>query len=200
MAATNVDPITGQPVIDVVLPTFRLEPEEDERFYPSKAKAIAEQVMQEELHGMEYDEEESKNWGLNISDKVRELVQGNNCMTCFYSKRICICMCVYYHFKFIASLGIPRFKIVVQTTVSQLRDQGIRVASRCLWNVSTDNYASASFKNVSFFLFVCIFCVCYRYYFPFIYTDLLCRNLLAVRLWCFVFIQINIYIMVIQSL
>jgi len=76
MAATNVDPITGQPVIDVVLPTFRLEPEEDERFYPSKAKSIAEQVMQEELQGMEYDEEESKNWGLNISDKVRELVQG----------------------------------------------------------------------------------------------------------------------------
>ena len=58
----------------------------------------------------------------------------------------------YFVFIFIASLGIPRFKVVVQTTVSQLRDQGIRVASRCLWNVSTDNYASASFKNVSYFV------------------------------------------------
>ncbi len=72
----NIDPVTGQPIIDVVLPTFRMEPEENERFYPSKAKAIAERVMAEELDQQVYDEEESKNWGLNISDKVREQVQG----------------------------------------------------------------------------------------------------------------------------
>ena len=29
-----------------------------------------------------------------------------------------------------------------------MRDQGIRVASRCLWDTSTDNYASVIFKNV----------------------------------------------------
>ena len=74
--ATSIDPVTGQPVIDIVLPTFRMEPEEDERFYPSRAKAVAEAIMKEELEGMTYDEEESKNWGLNISDKVRETVQG----------------------------------------------------------------------------------------------------------------------------
>ena len=75
MAAT-IDRATGQPVIDIVLPTFRMEPEEDERFYPSQAKAVAEAIMKEELDGMTYDEEESKNWGLNISDKVRETIQG----------------------------------------------------------------------------------------------------------------------------
>ena len=66
------------PVIDIVLPTYRVEPEEDERFYPSKAKKIALEIMEEELKGQTYDEEDSKLWGLNISDKVREKVNGMN--------------------------------------------------------------------------------------------------------------------------
>ena len=47
-----------------------------------------------------------------------------------------------------AALRIPRYKVVVHVTLGELREQGIRVASRCLWDASTDNYASAGFKNV----------------------------------------------------
>lgn len=47
-----------------------------ERFYPSKAKAIAERVIAEELQNATYDEEDAKIWSLNISDKVREGVFG----------------------------------------------------------------------------------------------------------------------------
>lgn len=47
-----------------------------------------------------------------------------------------------------AHLSRSRYKIVVQTTVGQLKDQGIRVASRCLWDPNTDNYSSTSFSNV----------------------------------------------------
>lgn len=46
------------------------------RFYPSKAKAIISKAIQEELEGSVYDEEDSKYWSLNISDKVREGLQG----------------------------------------------------------------------------------------------------------------------------
>lgn len=66
----------GHPVIDIVLPTYRMEPEENERFYPSKAKQIAEKIIADELNGVTYDEEDAKNWSLNISDKVREAVHG----------------------------------------------------------------------------------------------------------------------------
>jgi hypothetical protein len=45
-------------------------------------------------------------------------------------------------------MNIPRYKIIVQGTIGQLRDQGIRIASRCLWDVSTDNYTSVSYTNV----------------------------------------------------
>ncbi len=32
--------------------------------------------MGDELNGVNYDEEEAKNWSLNISDKVREAIHG----------------------------------------------------------------------------------------------------------------------------
>jgi len=123
----------GPPIIDIVLPTYRMEPEEHERFYPSRAKAIAEKIMAEELNGQVYDEEDAKIWSLNISDKVRLAV----------------------------STHIPnsRFKVVVQTILGQVKDQGIRVASRCLWDPSTDNYASASFTNQTMFCNVLVFCL-----------------------------------------
>ena len=35
--------------IDVVLPTYRTDPEENDRFYPSVAKAIADKVLETEL-------------------------------------------------------------------------------------------------------------------------------------------------------
>ena len=46
---------------------------------------------------------------------------------------------------------MPRYKIIVQVTVGQVKDQGVRVCSRCLWDTSVDNYASTNFENVSHF-------------------------------------------------
>lgn len=66
----------GQQVIDIVLPTYRMEPEGQDRFYPSVAKSIADGVLVEELSDQVYDEEEAKIWSLNISDKVRETIYG----------------------------------------------------------------------------------------------------------------------------
>ena len=68
----------GQQIIDIVLPTYRMEPEEHERFYPSVAKSMADRILGEELNGQIYDEEEAKIWSLNISDKVREAIYGNH--------------------------------------------------------------------------------------------------------------------------
>lgn len=46
------------------------------RFYPSKAKEIADRVIAEELDGVVYDDADAKSWSLNISDKIREKVTG----------------------------------------------------------------------------------------------------------------------------
>lgn len=44
-------------------------------------------------------------------------------------------------------LNLPRYKLAVQVTIGQMKDQGASITSRCMWEPSTDNYASASFKN-----------------------------------------------------
>lgn len=46
-------------------------------------------------------------------------------------------------------MNIPRYKVVIQTTIGQMCDQGIRVASRCLWDLTTDNYSAVNYTNVS---------------------------------------------------
>eukprot|EP01041_Mallomonas_annulata_P002020 gene2020-3926_t len=121
----------GQPVIEVYLPTYRMEPEEKEKFYPSQARVIAQKIVEEELKDQEFDEEDAQVWSKVISDKIREAVVSN--------------------------LSIMRYKIIVQTTIGQMKDQGVRIASRCLWDVQTDNYASTSYKNQSLFCSVLIF-------------------------------------------
>lgn len=36
---------------------------------------------------------------------------------------------------------------MVQTVVGQQKQQGVRVASRCLWDTDTDNYSTYTFTN-----------------------------------------------------
>ena len=45
------------------------------------------------------------------------------------------------------TLNVARYKIVVQVTIGQLKDQAVRITSRCLWDTQTDNYASIDYKN-----------------------------------------------------
>jgi hypothetical protein len=126
-----METINGAPVIDIFLPTFRLEPGQDDRFYPSRARAIAEKAAAHELGDLEYNDEDAKLWALNVSDRVREEVAG--------------------------SIAKSRYKIVVQTVIGQIVNQGVRVASRCLWDPTTDNYASVTYKNQHLFCTILIF-------------------------------------------
>ena len=109
-----------------------MKPEENEKFYPSQVKLVAEAVLKQELDGAtKVDEKWIEDWadfcddfeGLStdIADKI---------------KTICL-----------QKLNLPRYKIIVQVTIGQMKDQGARVTSRCLWDTTTDNYATVNFKN-----------------------------------------------------
>jgi len=51
----------------------------------------------------------------------------------------------------VKALGYDRYKIVTIVTVGEIANHGVRIASRCLMDQDTDNYASGSFKNSSLF-------------------------------------------------
>lgn len=113
-----------------MLPTFHLKPEENEKFYPSKVKLIAKEILEGALEG-KVDEKWVDEWAdfgeefealsKDVSDKIKERCK--------------------------ATLDIPRYKLIVQVTIGQMKDQGVKITSRCLWDTATDNYATASFQN-----------------------------------------------------
>ena len=46
------------------------------RFYPSEARTLAEKIITKELTGKEFDEDEAKEWSLNIADRIKAGVRG----------------------------------------------------------------------------------------------------------------------------
>lgn len=100
--------------------TYQLEPKEDERFFPSKVKAIIQDVMNEKLKGMVFDANKSAEVTEELSQSIRTKVK---------------------------ELKIPRYKVGVQVFYGELKGQGIRVASKCLWDPNFDNWASFTFSN-----------------------------------------------------
>ena len=83
--------------------------------------------MNANLEGKSYNDADCRDWSEDIATEVREAIK--------------------------SELNVPRYKIVVQASIGEMKDQGVKVASRCLWaggpDKGTDNYASASFKNES---------------------------------------------------
>ncbi len=120
--ATPPPPLSHDPVVQL-LPTYALRPAEAEKFIAAAAQRVAEKVLAGTLRGKKYDPAKVGEWANGIADEVKNGVR--------------------------AGQAIPRYKVVVQVTLGEMRDQGVHVASRCLWEPTTDNHAAASFKNVS---------------------------------------------------
>jgi len=104
--------------------TYRLEPKEGDRFYPNKVKVIIEDVITKNVADKEYDQAQAKAWVENIVRQIQTQVK---------------------------QLSIPAYKIVVQAVIGQIAGQGVRVASKCLWDEANDNYATFNFANQSLF-------------------------------------------------
>ena len=50
-----------------------------------------------------------------------------------------------------AELKMPRYKLGVQVVLGELKSQGLRVASKSLWDPKFDNYATYTFANENLF-------------------------------------------------
>mmetsp|Transcript_67352 Transcript_67352/g.161486 ORF Transcript_67352/g.161486 Transcript_67352/m.161486 type:complete len:131 (+) Transcript_67352:104-496(+) len=104
--------------------TYIMAPKDDEKMLPSKVTEVLERVMNDYLRDKEYSAEDAKIWTLELSNDIKASVK---------------------------ELRIPRYKIIVQVVIGEHGSQGIRVASKCLWDVTSDNWASYTFQNQSLF-------------------------------------------------
>jgi hypothetical protein len=110
--------------VKVLLPTFIMQPSDEEKFRPSLVKAVCEGVLKDEIDSIIYNAEtiddDLLDSSTRVADKIKESVK---------------------------QLNMPRYKIVVQVALGQMKDQAVRVSSRCLWSSGTDNYSSANYSN-----------------------------------------------------
>ena len=117
--------------LELLEPTFRTRPRDDERFNSEKAKSIASAALESELASIDANNQQVEEWA-DFSDGFESL-----------SKAIADTVKA----KCREELHCPRYKILVHVVIGQRKDQGVSITSRCLWDTETDNYASASFRN-----------------------------------------------------
>lgn len=98
--------------------TYKLGPDEDKRFRCKDVKDVIDTVLEHRLKGQLYDADKCKILLPTIADEIKDQVK---------------------------LLGFERYKLVCLVTIGKLNNQGVRVASRCLWDTATDRMATSSF-------------------------------------------------------
>lgn len=98
------------------------------------------------LTGKSWNGEEESVWANEIADNIRAALKGARTSRPLPMGIVrLLTTAARAH---VADADLPRYKIIVQVVLGEMKNQGVRVASRCLWDTDTDNYASVSFKNV----------------------------------------------------
>uniref|UniRef100_A0A7S1G226 Dynein light chain n=1 Tax=Bicosoecida sp. CB-2014 TaxID=1486930 RepID=A0A7S1G226_9STRA len=121
----------GPTVIKHYEPTYLMKPKSEElKFRPSQVRKITTEVVHSTLDGKTWNGEEEAMWTVQIAEEIKRRVK---------------------------ELNVPRYKIIVQVTLGEVKSQGVRVASRCLWDTDTDNYCSYSHKSETMWCVVMVF-------------------------------------------
>ncbi|KAI8921151.1 Tctex-1 family-domain-containing protein [Powellomyces hirtus] len=108
--------------------TYKMKP--DKKFHSEPVRRITEEILQRTLTKVKYDGEKVPLLCQSLSNEILASVK---------------------------KLEYDRYKYVVDVTIGEFKGQGIRVASRAIWDTTTDSHASASFKNATLFAVAMVF-------------------------------------------
>ena len=87
-------------------------------------KEIIGSVLRDKLTGVVYHGDNTSLWCREISDEIKQKLK---------------------------TLGLERYKFVVQVVIGEQKGEGVRMGCRCFWDPKTDNYAEEGFTNESIF-------------------------------------------------
>ncbi|XP_013408134.1 tctex1 domain-containing protein 2 [Lingula anatina] len=104
--------------------TYRLEPNGSMRFRQGKVEEALSELLASSLKDVTYTTYTARNLSVDLSNQIKCRVK---------------------------DMGFRRHKLVVDVFLGQNCGQGIEVASRCVWDPSVDNFATASYQNESIF-------------------------------------------------
>jgi hypothetical protein len=102
--------------------TYQMEPER--KFKPSEIQKLVYDVLEERLEDTSYEPDKCRYLVVSLANEIRHRVK---------------------------QMGFARYKIVCTVDMGSIAEQGLRVASRCLWDKVQDSLGTATFKNESLF-------------------------------------------------
>jgi hypothetical protein len=114
--------------------TYRLGPDQNQKFNPITIKDIVEEILNENLSHETYEPRKVRELIRSVSDDIKLKVKP-----------------LIYH----------RYKIVVSVTIAPNFGQSLVVASRPLWNHELDNCCTVQFQNKKICVVAMIFVVYY---------------------------------------
>ncbi|KAK3099401.1 hypothetical protein FSP39_003834 [Pinctada imbricata] len=104
--------------------TYKMKPDEETVFSSCKVETEVDKLLHDHLDDVTYDSKLCGNLCRDLSQHIRNKIK---------------------------NMDFPRYKIICNVFIGQCMDQGLEVASRCLWDDKVDNCASVSYKNKSIF-------------------------------------------------
>eukprot|EP00656_Telonema_subtile_P044352 TRINITY_DN5061_c0_g1_i3.p1 TRINITY_DN5061_c0_g1~~TRINITY_DN5061_c0_g1_i3.p1 ORF type:complete len:150 (-),score=46.18 TRINITY_DN5061_c0_g1_i3:357-806(-) len=111
--------------------TYQLKPHGVEKFDASKVKEVITEVFQKKFgEGFEYNADDAADMGTDVCTEIQDRVK---------------------------ELGFKRYKLITQVTLGEIKGQTMRIGSRCLWDVNTDNCASEVLQNNKYFCCAMVF-------------------------------------------
>lgn len=114
--------------------TYQIRPKLQNRFRQAAVKECIHFVLNEELSGKIYNANEAGKWTKHISVLIKDKIK---------------------------QLGYERYKFIVQVIIGEQRGEGVMAGSRCLWDSTTDNYASDVYLSETFFCVATAFGIYY---------------------------------------
>lgn len=129
-AEESTQEMPQQQIIEIWENTYQMKPKN--KFKSYEVTKIIKQVFDEYLKKeLVYDVDAVKELSKNITNTVRTNIKNN--------------------------LNIPRYKIICQTFIGQIKNNGVQISSKWLWDPNNDNQASMSWKNDHFFVTTLVF-------------------------------------------
>lgn len=100
--------------------TYKMKPDDGKAFFAHRIRTEIFSVLEEYLHDVTYDATYCAHLCCELSLAIKNRVK---------------------------QLNTPRHKIICNVFISQSSEQGMEVASRCLWDPSADSHACVTYQN-----------------------------------------------------
>ncbi|XP_077988623.1 dynein light chain Tctex-type 5-B-like [Glandiceps talaboti] len=113
--------------------TYKTEPDID--FNVARVQRMMNNVLTAQLKDKTYDSRTTSMLTTKISDMIKNKVK---------------------------LMNFKRHKVVVHVMIGTNADQGMRVASLCLWDTKTDTFASTTYQNSSLFAIATVYATYYE--------------------------------------